>query len=74
MVFRGYETVYRFAHLLLLHGKDLSGSIGEKKFKVFNDFEITPVFLNRQAMTLDYFENKKLYFIKNMDGTVLLVN
>lgn len=74
MVFRGYETVYRFAHLLALHGKDLNGSVGEKKFKVFNDFEILPVFLNKQTMTLDYFENKKLYFIKNLDGTTLLVN
>lgn len=74
MVFRGYESVYRFAKLLLLHGKDLSGSIGENKFKVFNDFEITPIFLNRQNMTLDYFENKKLYFIKKLDGNVVAVN
>jgi hypothetical protein len=74
MVYRGYESVYRFTKLLLLHGKDLSGSIGEKKFKVFNDFEITPVFLNRQTMTLDYFENKKLYFVKKMDGNVVAVN
>jgi len=72
MVFRGYETVYRFGHLLLLHGKDLNGSIGEKKFKVFNDFEILPVFLNKQ--TLDYFENKKLYFIKKIDGSTVVVN
>jgi len=74
MVFRGYETVYRFGHLLVLHGKNLSGSIGENKFKVFTDFEILPVFLNRQTMTLDYFENKKLYFIKNLDGTTTVVN
>ncbi|HLZ88668.1 MAG TPA: hypothetical protein VKQ52_15540 [Puia sp.] len=71
MVFRGYEAAYRFAKLLLLHGKALSGSIGEKRFKVFNDLEITPVFLNRQTMTLDYFENKKLYFIRKMDGNVV---
>ena len=74
MVFRGYESTYRFAKLLLLHGKGLSGSIGEKRFKVFNDFEITPVFLNRQTMTLDYFENKKLYFIKKTDGNIVGVN
>jgi len=74
MVFRGYESTYRFAKLLLLHGKGLSGSIGEKKFKVFNDFEITPVFLNRQTMTLDYFENKKLYFIRKTDGNIVGVN
>jgi|SRR6185312_4425381 len=74
MVYRGYETVYRFGHLLVLHGKNLSGSIGESKFKVFTDFEILPVFLNRQTMTLDYFENKKLYFIKNLNGTTMVVN
>lgn len=74
MVFRGYETVYRFGKLLVLHGKDLSGSIGEKRFKVFNDFEITPIFLNKQTMTLDYFENKKVYFIKRLDGSTMVVN
>jgi hypothetical protein len=69
MVFRGYETTYRFAKLLLHYGKGLSGSIGEKKYKVFNDFDIEPV-LNRQTMTLDYFENKKLYFVKKIDGNI----
>lgn len=74
MVFRGYETAFRFGKLLLLHGKNLSGSIGEKKFKVFTDFDIMPVFLNKQAMTLDYFENKKLYFVRKIDGNVTAVN
>ncbi|GGB04658.1 hypothetical protein GCM10011511_29940 [Puia dinghuensis] len=74
MVFRGYESTYHFAKLLLLHGSNLNGSIGEKKFKVFNDLEIMPVFLNRQTMTLDYFENKKLYFIRKLDGAVVGVN
>jgi hypothetical protein len=74
MVFRGYESVYRFGHLLALHGRDLGGSIGDKKFRVFNDFNIEPVFLNRQSMTLDYFENKKLYFVHKMDGNVTAVN
>ena len=74
MVFRGYESTYRFGKLLLQRGKNLSGSVGEKNFKVFTDFDILPVFLNRQTMTLDYFENKKLYFIKKMDGAVTGVN
>ncbi|HTR30077.1 MAG TPA: hypothetical protein VMH27_12455 [Puia sp.] len=74
MVFRGYECFYRFGHLLSLHGRDLSGNIGEKKFKVFNDFNIEPVFLNRQTMVLDYLENKKLYFIHKTDGNVNSVN
>ncbi len=74
MLYRGYEAAYRFSRLLLLHGKSLNGSIGEKKFKVFDDFSIEPVFLNKQTMVLDYFENKKLYFIKKVDGNVTTVN
>ena len=73
MVFRGYETLLRFGRLLQLYGHNLSGSIGEKKFKVFNDFDIQPVFLNKQNMTLDYFENRKLYMIKKVSGNVVAV-
>ncbi|HEX4374176.1 MAG TPA: ABC transporter substrate-binding protein [Puia sp.] len=73
LVFRGYETVYHFAKLLMLYGNDLSKNIGEKKFKVFDDFDIEPVLLNKQSPTLDYFENKKLYFIKKTDGNITAV-
>ncbi|MBC7904623.1 MAG: amino acid ABC transporter substrate-binding protein [Gemmatimonadaceae bacterium] len=69
MVFRGYECLYRFGKLLTEKKSNLGSSIGEKKFKVFTDFDIQPV-LNKQTMTLDYFENKKLYFVKKQDGVV----
>jgi len=74
MVFRGFETTYHFAKLLQQHESNLIGSIGEKKFEVFDAFDIEPVFLNKQNMVLDYFENKKLYFIKKVDGIVSTVN
>jgi hypothetical protein len=45
-----------------------------KEFKVFNDFNIEPVFMNRRTMALDYFENKKLYFVHMTDGNVTAVN
>ena len=74
MVFRGYESIYRWGHLVCVHGRDLGGNIGVKEFKVFNDFNIEPVFMNRQTMALDYFENKKLYFVHMTDGNVTAVN
>lgn len=70
MVYRGYEAMYRFGKLLTLHGSNLHSSLGEKKFTVFNDFDIQPVFSNKQPPTLDFFENKKLYFIKKINGVV----
>jgi hypothetical protein len=71
MVFRGYETLYHFGHLLALHGKNISSSLGEKKYKLFTEFDIQPM-LNK-SMTLDYFENRKLYFVKKIDGVVKAV-
>lgn len=69
MVFRGYEVTFRFARMLLLHGKDISSNLANKYNKVFTDFDIQPV-LSKQSMTLDYFENKKLYFLKWQDGVL----
>ena len=67
MVFRGYEVTFRFARMLLQYGNDIASNLANKYMKVFTDFDIQPV-LNKQSMTLDYFENKKLYFLKWQDG------
>ena len=69
MVFRGYECMYRFGRLLLDKGSNLNSSIGEKKYKVFTDWDIQPV-LDKQTLSLDHFENKKLYFVKKADGII----
>ncbi len=69
MVFRGYEVTWKYARLLLQYGKDIASNLANKQLKVFTDFDIQPV-LNKQNMTLDYFENKKLYFLKWQDGVI----
>lgn len=68
MVFRGYEVAWKFSKLLIKYGKDISSNLGNKENFVFTEYDIQPV-INRNTMTLDYFENKKLYFIRWMDGT-----
>jgi len=69
MVFRGYETTWRYAKMLLQYDKDIASNLSTKQPKLFTDFDIQPV-LNKQTMTLDYFENKKLYFLKWQDGVI----
>lgn len=73
MVFRGFQSTYKFANLLLEYGNDLSSNLGNKNGNVFFEFDIQPV-LNRQTMELEYFENKKLYFLHWTDGEVKKVN
>jgi hypothetical protein len=63
LFFRGYETTLRFALLLLDTGKDVSSNLSRKGNIVFTPFDIQPV-LKDESMSLDYFENKHLYFIK----------
>jgi hypothetical protein len=53
--------------MMLLHKNELNSNLANKYTKVFTDYDIQPV-LNKQNMTLDYFENKKLYFLKWQDG------
>jgi hypothetical protein len=69
MVFRGYEITFKFARLLLQYGKDIASNITNKQPKIFTDFDIQPV-IGKQNASLDYFENKKLYFLKSQDGVL----
>jgi hypothetical protein len=69
MVYRGYEVTWRYAKLLQQYGSDVSSNLGSKQYKVFTDFDIQPV-LSKQNMALDYFENKRLYFIKWLNGAI----
>jgi hypothetical protein len=69
MVMRGYKTAWLFSKLLLKYKNELSSNITRKEFNVFREFDIQPA-LNKQTNTLDYFENKKLFFVKWQDGVI----
>jgi hypothetical protein len=73
MVMRGYEATWRFSKLLLQYGKDIASNLSRKEFNVFRELDIQPV-INKQTTTLDYFENKKLFFVKWQDGIIKGVN
>jgi len=69
LFFRGYETTLRFALLILDTDKDVASNLSRKANTVFTQFDIQPVFKDEAKMSLDYFENKHLYFVK-IFGTV----
>lgn len=73
MVFRGYEVFMRYARLLLQHKNELASHLASKQYKIFNDFDIQPV-LNRTTLAMEYFENKRLNFLKWKDGTITGIN
>lgn len=64
LFFRGYETTLHFASLLAETGSDVSSNLSRKGSVVFTPLDIQPVFKDETKMSLDYFENKHLYFVK----------
>jgi hypothetical protein len=72
-VFKGYESVYHFTKLAIKHQGNLIQNLSDKSFKVFNDFDIQAVKLKKENLIPDYLENRKLYFIKKVDGQVKMV-
>ena len=73
MFFRGYESMMRFALLLMDTKKDVASELTRKGNIVFTRFDIQPVFKNKQTMTLDYFENKNVYFVRVSNGAKRLM-
>ena len=67
MVYRGFESVYIFSRLLTRHPNDFINHINEYAYKIFSEYNFKPNFSNGSTIP-DYFENKKLYFMKMQNG------
>lgn len=74
LFYRGYESMMRFALLLLDTKKDVASNLTRKGNTVFTQFDIQPVFKESASMSLDYFENRHLYFIKVFGRVRNIVN
>ncbi len=68
MFFKGYESMYHFTSLLLAHPINVVNYLSDKAFKVSNDFVIEPFKSKTEPNKVDYLENKKIYFIRKIDG------
>ena len=71
MAFRGYEAVWRFSRLLMRYGNGINSQLAAKEFDLFREIQIQPVFSADKQ--LQYFENKKLYFLKWQDGILKIL-
>ncbi|HRO85265.1 MAG TPA: ABC transporter substrate-binding protein [Niabella sp.] len=71
LVYRSFGLVFRFGRLLNQYGKEVNAHLDDKQFRVMYDYDIQPVFNNHH---LNYFENKKLYFLKFYNGILQQVN
>ena len=74
MVLRGYEAIWRFSKLLMRYQKEIIFHFGSKEFNLFRELDIQPVLTSGQPPAIQYYENKKLYYLKWQDGFLKPVN
>ena len=71
MAFKGYESVYLFTKLLAKNSVNFMSHINDKEVKVFCEYNFRPIMPPNNFAVPDYFENKHLYVIKILNGSVL---
>lgn len=72
MAIKGFELTYRFVKNLLAYPiyEDFADHANDRSFKVFCDFDFVPVSEPGNESQINYFENRKLYFIRKKDGVL----
>jgi hypothetical protein len=70
MVFKGFEITYRYIKTMYYHPNDFMDHINDTSFRVFADFNLEPIISKENEEQIDYWENRKLYFVKKTDGAI----
>lgn len=70
MVIKGYEVTFYFCSMLAQTGK-INHHQNPRDYTVMTDFDFEPVFLNKQSCLPDFYENKKINFIRLQNGIAL---
>jgi len=68
MAFKGYEITYYFIRLLEKYNKTLMSNLSDKSFRLVTEYEFRPVQWSKAATGPDYYENKRIYILKKLNG------
>lgn len=74
MAFKGFEITYYFVHLLLKYDTALISNLNDKSLKLITDYDFKPIRWSKSGEIPDYFENKRIYILRRLNGQVSLLN
>jgi len=72
MVYKGYGMMYHFTKLLLQYPDAFINKSSDAAYTVANAYDFKPIRLSQTSFIPDYLENKKLYYIKIINGRITL--
>lgn len=72
--YKGFETMYYFSKLHFSGKLDnLLSELNDSKYAIFSEYHFLPA-INNKTKSIDYFENKHLFFLKKINGRLTKMN
>ena len=70
MAYKGFEATYLFTKILLKYPNQFLSHLNDKSLSIFNEYNFRPVHFKKNSNKPDYQENKHLYVMRILNGTV----
>ena len=74
LAFRGYEVTWFFSQLLNKYDSTLIDHLAEKEFHLVTDYDFRPIRWSKDSIAPDYYENKRVFIIKKLNGILSRLN
>ncbi len=74
MAYKGFEITWFFSQLLNKYDSSLISHLGEKEFRLITDFDFRPIQWSKENTVPDYYENKRVFIIKKLNGVATRLN
>ena len=71
MAYKGFESAYYFTRILLKYNKQFMDKLNEPSLAPFHDFNLRPVYFNKESTMPDYYENKQLFIMQILNGHIV---
>jgi ABC-type branched-subunit amino acid transport system substrate-binding protein len=73
VAFKGYELTWTFVNLLEKYDSTLIQHLDDKSFNLLTEYDFKPILWSKGSATPDYYENKRVYIVKKLNGVVTRV-
>jgi hypothetical protein len=72
-LYKSYTYTMRYGRLAAKYSQNIAGHLNELDRFENNKIDFQPFFNSKERVTLNYFENRKLYFIKKESGDIMAI-
>lgn len=74
VAFKGFELTWTFVNLLLKYDDEFMKHLDDESFNILTDYDFKPIQWSKSASGPDYYENKRVYLVRKLNGVASRVN